>query len=445
MTDDQLPRYRYWGDRKPDARLATLAVATVRNMQELGQPRALEDSEEQPTVAVLRLYAPIDSWGGWWGVNAEEVSTALDALPDSIETIILRINSPGGEVPEALTILNMLRAHRAKLIAVVDGWAVSAASFIAAGCDETVMSPGTTMMIHDARIFAYGDPGFLRKMADRLDKDSDSIASIYVAKAGGTEADWRALMGPETWYTAKEAVEAGLADRVDVVPDAGVTETPGAAPEETAPGFEDDPENVFDLSMYRYAGRNHAPAPAAITRPHRPPAASAGGSTTPEGGSAVAFSDEQLTDMRRKLGIAEDADEATILAALDEALEERADNPANAKTSTGSVPEGHVVVSKAEWQEMRGNAERGAEAAKKLHDRDREATLDKYADRFIPANRDAWRGQYDLNPKATVEALEKLPVVIPLDELGHSVDESSEGAQSLDDVRNEPAYQNWRM
>lgn len=444
MTDP-LPRYRYWGDRKPDARLATLAVRTARNLEDLASstPRAVADDEATATIAVLRLYAPIDSWGGWWGVNAEEVSAALDALPSSIESIVLRINSPGGEVPEAMTILNMLRAHKARLTAVVDGWACSAASFIAAGCDETVMSPGTEMMIHDARIFAYGDPALLRKTADRLDTTSDNVASIYVGKAGGTEADWRALMSAETWYTAKEAAAAGLADRVDVVPDAGITDTPGADDPDPDPLEGEDPmDSAFDLSIYRYAGRNHAPAPAALGQPHRPPAASADGSITTEGGeSAVAFTDEQITNMRRQLGVAEDADEATILAALDEALDERSE------PTGGNVPEGAVVVSRAEFEELRGDAQRGAAAAQRLHEREREAALDTYRDRYLPANRQSWSDEFDRNPQATLEALSSRPVVIPTDEIGTDSDAQGEDSPTakVDEIRSTPAYQNWEL
>lgn len=447
MTNDQLPRYRYWGDRKPNARLATLAVATARSMAALedGTAAAALGDDEQPTVAVLRLYAPIDSWGGWWGINAEEVSVALDQLPDSVATIILRINSPGGEVPEAMTILNMVRAHKARTIAVVDGWAVSAASFIAVGCDETVMSPGTQMMIHDARIFAYGDPTSLRKTADRLDKDSNNIASIYADAAGGDDPGWRALMGPETWYTAKEAVAAGLADRVDVVPDAGITDTPGNDEPELEELMEGDaPDDVFDLSMYRYAGRNAAPAPAAAVRPTKPPTASADGFNNPEGGTEMSFTD----DVRTKLGVAKDADETTIMAALDEALQERADDPTPGtdKATETTVPEGQVLVSKAEWDETRGDAQRGSAAAKKLHDKERTEALNKHRDKFLPANRKSWEEEYDRNPKATVEALEKRQVVIPLDEIGHEVDTDTSGdASTLDDVRNDDNYKNWRM
>ncbi len=449
MTEATLPRYRYWGDRKPNARLAKVQMSTfmdtfldVMNGDSDTAPEQV-GLDENPTVAVFRLYAPIDSWGGWWGISAEEVSAALDKLPSSVTTLIIRINSPGGEVPDALAILNMFRAHRAKTIAVVDGWAVSAASFIACGCDETVMSPGTEAMIHDARIFAYGDPAALRKMADRMDTSSNGVAAIYADKAGKDEAYWRTVMGPETWFTAKEFVEAGLADRVAVVPDAGMTDTPGTdEPEVDETGLEGDaPENVFDLSMYRYAGRNQAPAPAAaIAPPTKPPTASADGITPPEGGTDMSFID----DVRTKLGVAKDADEATITAALDEALNERAED--TPPSSTNALKDGQIAVSKAEWEEMRGDAQRGSAAATELHEMRRTAALDRLKDRFLPTNRQAWEKEYDLNPKATIEALEKRPVVIPLDELGHSVDEDTNGpAKTVNDVREDANYKTWEV
>ena len=69
-------------------------------------------------------------------------------------------------VSEATAILNMLRAHKATVQAVVDGLAASAASVIAAGCDEMVMSPGTQMMIHKPSVIAWGDATHLRKQAE---------------------------------------------------------------------------------------------------------------------------------------------------------------------------------------------------------------------------------------------------------------------------------------
>lgn len=229
MRDTTGPIYRFHGRQRPDAtqRVPVLAQADV------------VDAEDG--VATLRLYDPIDSWGGEWGVSAKEFAKALDTLPDDTDEIRLHINSPGGEVYEGLAILNSLRNHKARVVAVVDGLAASAASFIAAGADEVVMGKNTQLMIHDAWGLCVGPAVDMRDMADRLDKISDNIASVYASRV--PKGDWRAAMLAETWFDADEAVTVGLADRVE-----------GEATR--------DAKNRFDLSIFQHAGREDAPDPA---------------------------------------------------------------------------------------------------------------------------------------------------------------------------------------
>jgi hypothetical protein len=50
-----------------------------------------------------------------------------------------------------------------------------------------------------------------------LDQLSGNIADIYAAKSGKSADDMRALMRAETWFTAAEAVAAGLADSVQEI------------------------------------------------------------------------------------------------------------------------------------------------------------------------------------------------------------------------------------
>ena len=224
-------RFRGQTMPQPGARASILAFAPTT-----------EADEESPSVATLRLYDPIDSWGEYWGVSAKEFAIALAALPADVEEIRLHINSPGGEVFEAVAILNQLRQHRARVVAVVDGIAASAASFLAVGADETIMAPNSTLMIHDAWGICIGNAADMRDLGDLLDKLSNNIASIYAAKAGGAIEDWRSVMLAETWLTADEAVAAGLADSIDGDPQV-------------------EAENAFDLSQFRYAGRAEAPPP----------------------------------------------------------------------------------------------------------------------------------------------------------------------------------------
>ncbi len=234
--------YRFRGQiaPQPETRASVLAFAPT--------------SEDDSGVATLRLYDPIDSYGEYWGVSAKEFAAALAALPTDTQEIRLHINSPGGEVFEAVAILNQLRQHRARVVAIVDGIAASAASFLAAGADETIMAPNSTLMVHDAWGICVGNAADMRDLGDLLDKLSDNIASIYSAKAGGSIEDWRSVMLAEAWFTADEAVAAGLADSID-----GVAEA--------------EAENAFDLSQFRYAGRAEAPPP--LIPKHDPSAAAA--------------------------------------------------------------------------------------------------------------------------------------------------------------------------
>jgi ATP-dependent protease ClpP protease subunit len=342
---EPVPTYRFWGSKKPPSNRSEFWSVTNETPTPGGGSK----------TATLRIHGPIDSWGGAFGISAQDVAGALDNLPADTEEIRVRINSPGGDAWEGMNILNMLRAHDARFVAVVDGLAASAASFIAAGADDTVMSPGSQLMVHDAAGLSLGQAKDMRKMAEALDSVSNSIASVYAAATGGTTEDWRTVMVEETWYTADEAVTAGLAARVEVVPDAKSKVARDGKPESTG----DQPENRFDLSIFNHAGRSDAPAP------HIPPSAPRSGQPNTEGGSAVAFSDEQITNLRAKLQLPETADEAAILAAVnavvDESLEERppprqhrpAPPTAATQPAPAAAPEAPVAAGPGPWSSTR--------------------------------------------------------------------------------------------
>jgi ATP-dependent protease ClpP protease subunit len=344
----------------------------------------------------MRLYDAIDSWGDIFGVSAKEFADSLDAIGESVSTINLRINSPGGDVWEALAIYNSLRNHPAKVVAYVDGIAASAASIVAMAADELVMMPHSELMIHDAWGVAVGPAEEMAKMATELDRESNNLAGIYADKAGGTVADWRAVMQGETWYFDQEAVDAGLANRVDT-----------GEPVEPV----DQAKARFNRSVFNYAGRDKAPAP-------KPPAASADGfnKSTQEGRPAVAFSDEQVTSMRQQLGLPEDADEATILAALDEALAERADET---PVAASTIPAGHVVIPEARLRDLEIGASAGTRAAETLHNQERSAFLESVKAKYAPTNRAAWEAEYDRDPEGTRKHFESAPVIVNLVEGGH--------------------------
>ena len=149
-----------------------------------------------------------------WEVRAAEFVPAIDAVTDS--HIDLHISSPGGDVFEALTIMNALKEHPSTKTVYIDGLAASAASFIAVGIGgEVIMRPGAEMMIHNAQGGAWGDMNDMHAIIERLESASATIADIYAAKTGTDAKQWRAAMDAETWFSADEALAAGLVDRVE--------------------------------------------------------------------------------------------------------------------------------------------------------------------------------------------------------------------------------------
>lgn len=358
-------------------------------------------SKGDAITAVIRLYDVIDSYGMFYGVSAREFASVLDELPDTVTEIRVLINSPGGEATEGMAILNLLRNHPATIVSVVEGMAGSAASVIAVGSDALEMNPNSELIIHDAWGLCIGNAAEMRDCADMLDHLSDSLARVYAAKAGGTVEDWRAVMAKDTWYSAEEAVAAGLADSV----------TTATNPDPTASAR-------FDRSIF---ARATVPAP---KNPADHPAV--GSSATTEGGPAVALSDEHDTNLREKLGVAADADGDSILAAID-ALLEQATAP-DPNPDPAPLPEGVVAISEAQLAQLKADAQQGIDARAAQIKAERESLVQAaVADgRIAPAEREAWLSKLETGTGAETVLAALKPGLIPVASLG------SGGAEDLD-------------
>ena len=161
--------------------------------------------------------------------------------------VVVRVNSGGGDVYEGLAIMNALRAHPGEVLVIVEGLAASAASFIAVGGGTRVVCrPHAELMVHEAWSMADGNAADMTKAAGDLDRVSGNLASIYADRAGGDPGVWRERMRAETWFSAEEALAAGL---VDAVEDARTPVKPAALGRSRV------------MARFRFNGRREAPAP----------------------------------------------------------------------------------------------------------------------------------------------------------------------------------------
>lgn len=174
-------------------------------------------------VLELYIYGDVEAetfdWESWRYEpsenSAQHFREELAKYPDASE-IRIYINSYGGSVFEGTAIYNQLKRHPAHKTVYVDGFACSIASVIAMAGDEVVMPRNTMMMVHNMWSCVCGNAAELRKAADDLDIINDAGRQAYLAKAGDklTEQKLAEMMDSETWLTAAQCVEYGLADRL---------------------------------------------------------------------------------------------------------------------------------------------------------------------------------------------------------------------------------------
>jgi len=194
-------------------------MLTVRKMASRATSNR-SDVQNKQTEATAYLYGDI---GGWFGIDSQEWIKEFSAI--TADTIHLRIDSSGGDVFAARAMKTAIMQHKAKVIAHIDGLAASAASFLAMGADEIEIVDGGFIMIHNARsfldIFGYFSIEDLEKLISDIGKESalhgkinESIAADYTKRSGNSKEVVLAWMNAETWFTAQEAVDNNLADRI---------------------------------------------------------------------------------------------------------------------------------------------------------------------------------------------------------------------------------------
>ena len=173
--------------------------------------------EAKDGEATLWIYDAIGDMFGPDAVTAKGVRDRLAALR-GINTLNIRINSPGGVVDDAVAIHTLLSEYPAEKVTKIDGVAASAATILIPRDSKVQIASGAKMMIHNPWGIAVGDYRELAKASEIAKKYAESAAEMYLARTGKTSDEVRAAMDAETWFTGQEAVDFGIADSSSETP-----------------------------------------------------------------------------------------------------------------------------------------------------------------------------------------------------------------------------------
>ena len=125
------------------------------------------------------------------------------------ETKLVRLNSPGGSIFDALAIGNLIRERGMNVS--IDGLAASAASLVAICGKHVSMASNGLMMLHEPSVFLSDSLN-----RDELSKVQSSLETVreVVLETYKVRADVEELVKTETWLSAERALELKLIDEI---------------------------------------------------------------------------------------------------------------------------------------------------------------------------------------------------------------------------------------
>lgn len=169
------------------------------------------------TIGVPMAYAEYMSSGAGGTVN--DFDKALKNLGDDVDEVTMRIFSRGGDIFTAMAMHDMIAAHPARFVAMVDGLVASAATWFMNACDEIQIPANAWYFMHNVQSLAMGDYRTMNKAGAESEKFTADLARMYQGrmKTAGKKTSLntvRKMMDDETWLNGSEAKEQGLVDKV---------------------------------------------------------------------------------------------------------------------------------------------------------------------------------------------------------------------------------------
>lgn len=154
------------------------------------------------------------------GAMAERTIKNLHLLDQTSEPINIVMNNLGGDEYACFAIIDAIKRCQSHVVITAMGHAMSAGSLILQAADERVMSPLAVQMIHYGSWSCSDHAKTFDRWADENKRINKWMDAYYLEKIREKHekfslARLQKMLDHDTFLTAEESVELGLADRVE--------------------------------------------------------------------------------------------------------------------------------------------------------------------------------------------------------------------------------------
>jgi ATP-dependent Clp endopeptidase proteolytic subunit ClpP len=126
--------------------------------------------------------------------------------------ITIELNSPGGSWYDGAAIHDRIKSYRFPVTIKASGMAMSMGSIILQAGDKRLLTPSSTVMVHDGSEVVEGSPDNVMAWAKHSKDVCGIMYKIYADASGKTEAFWKKRCKKDFILSADQAIKLGLAD-----------------------------------------------------------------------------------------------------------------------------------------------------------------------------------------------------------------------------------------
>lgn len=146
--------------------------------------------------------------------NLKGKYSGLGLENDIVIPIYLHINSYGGHVSAALSMVDTILRSKIPVYCIIEGVAASAATLIAIVCKKRYITPNSRMLIHEISTNFWGKYDKVKDDMKNLDKLMTIIINLYKKYTKIPNDQVENLLKRDLWWGADECLEYGLVNEI---------------------------------------------------------------------------------------------------------------------------------------------------------------------------------------------------------------------------------------
>jgi ATP-dependent protease ClpP protease subunit len=130
------------------------------------------------------------------------------------EYIYLHINSFGGSVFSAFSVIDTIRNSKIPVVSIIEGAAASAATLISVMCDYRIIYENSYMLIHQLSSGTWGKMSELEDEMENLKELMNAIRKIYKETTNIPEGEINEILKHDLWWNPQICLQKGLVDEI---------------------------------------------------------------------------------------------------------------------------------------------------------------------------------------------------------------------------------------